>query len=550
MAEFVEEVFAAAATEHQGNNMVTPKNHKHAVSLPNPEECQEWRFSEIDEFNSHRKNKTFGPETELPPGFTAIPTAWVHANKRSGIKKSRVVVRGYHMVAGIDFNETFAPVARIKSIRILLALCAKYDMELLPFDVKTAFLSAEMDTEVYVTLPPAFNDDPALQPDAKNSKTVHRLLKGVPGIPQGSHLFNNKVHSVLSELDYGRAPDDYCLYVHKTQSIFIALWTDDGYIVHKNQPEVKLLTEALTKNFEVKFLNGEQLDLLGVSVTRDRPNKTITLCQEKTVESLLNKAGMKDCNPAATPVATNFVFTKKDCPQSAMEIADLAADATWYRSILATIIYIVMWTRPDAAFAMSKLSKFMHNPGTNHIKALKRLVRYLQGTKDYKLIYDFSSPAPHKGVYGYFDSAHNDDVDTCRSTMAYLFFFEGCLISWFSKLHSYVTTSTNHSEYVASAKAAREANWLHKIFKTLKLEDAVSPINLFNDNKGAIAMNYNPVQHEASKHVALADHYAREQVERGIITVTHVKTEECIADVLTKALGTTKFNRLISQFMN
>ena len=154
------------------------------------------------------------------------------------------------------------------------------------------------------------------------------------------------------------------------------------------------------------------------------------------------------------------------------------------------------------------------------------------------------------GVYGYFDSAHADDVDTCRSTMAYLFFYEGCLISWHSKLHTYVTTSTNHSEYVASAKAAREACWYTKVFTFLGLPSAVRPIDLFNDSSGAIAMNHNHVHHEANKHVAIADHFAREQVELAIITISHMRTDDLPADVLTKPLPKAKFLKLVQTFMN
>jgi hypothetical protein len=165
-------------------------------------------------------------------------------------------------------------------------------------------------------------------------------------------------------------------------------------------------------------------------------------------------------------------------------------------------------------------------------------------------VYNFSGGVPRTGIYAYFDSAHNDDVDTGRSTMAYLFFYEGCLLSWFSKLHPMVTTSTNHSEYVASAKCAREAAWWDKIMTTMRLMEAVRPIATFSDSNGAICMNYNPVHHEANKHVALADHYAREQVELGYITVTDVSTNDMLADALTKALCEAKFLKLIAQFMN
>ena len=183
----------------------------------------------------------------------------------------------------------------------------------------------------------------------------------------------------------------------------------------------------------------------------------------------------------------------------------------------------------------------MQNPGPKHVQALKRALRYLKKTTDKGLVYDFSKYPPRKGIYGYYDASYADDVDTRRSTLAYVFFYEGCPISWNSKLHSYVTTSTNHSEYCAAAKAAKEAKFIEKITLALGMNYAVRPIHLFSDSQGAIAMSYNPVKREASKHVDLADHYAREQVERGTITISYIPTKEMTADLLTKALPRASF---------
>ena len=149
----------------------------------------------------------------------------------------------------------------------------------------------------------------------------------------------------------------------------------------------------------------------------------------------------------------------------------------------------------------------MQNPGAAHIAALKRLLRYLHGTAEQGLHYDFSGDVPRSGIYGYYDASFADDADTRRSTMAYVFFFEGCPISWKSKLHSYITTSTNHSEYCASAKAAREAKMFKKLITEIGYAEFASPVARFSDSQGAIAMNYNPVKRDASKHIDLADHY-------------------------------------------
>jgi len=455
------------------------------------------------------------------------------------------------MLPGVDFNETFAPVDRISSIRIILAIATKRNLELTQLDIKTAFLSADMDTEVYVTLPPGFSNDPSLNLPNKNSRTVHRLLKGVPGIPQGSYLFNKKIHKVFISLGFVRLADDYCVYKHTSQDVWVCLvlWVDDILLAYdsKENALVKKLISTLQGIFKVHLL-GPVSDLLGVTVRRNRQSRTMSVDQSHAVLKLLEKAGMSNCNPYRTPVQTSFKFTKQDCPDEVGRL-DFAEEARWYRSVLASTIYLSIWTRPDISFAISRLGKFMHNPGEKHLAALKKLLRYLKGTAKRCLKFDFASAPPRKGVYGYFDASHADDPDTRRSTMAYIVFFDGCPISWYSKTHKYMTLSSNQSEYVTSAKAAKEAKWLSKVFGQLS-KQTICPIALFGDNKGANAMTQNPVNHAGSKHVEIADHYAREQVSRGLITVNFVKSQDNIADVFTKALPFQSFRTLTEYFMS
>jgi hypothetical protein len=285
-------------------------------------------------------------------------------------------------------------------------------------------------------------------------------------------------------------------------------------------------------------------DCLACTVTRDRPNRTLTLSQEPSITKLLLRANAQDTNDKDTPMVANIKLSKKQCP-SAAQAAVMTSEQRWYLSILACMIYFVSWTRPDLAFAVSKLCKYMHNPGREHIIALKRLLRYLKGTASHGLKYDFSTATPSAGaqlgVYGYYDAAHGDCLDTMRSTLAYVFFFCGCPISWHTKLHSVITTSTNHSEYCAAAKAAKEAKWWDKVLTEIGFGRFVRPVDLFSDSKGCISMSYNPVQRTASKHIDLADHYAREQQEAGTITITYVSTKDMIADVLTKPLAQADF---------
>ena len=269
-------------------------------------------------------------------------------------------------------------------------------------------------------------------------------------------------------------------------------------------------------------------DCLGVTITRDRANHRMWLSQQVAVDKLIKRAQLTEAKTANTPMLAGLKMTKQDCPSS--EAAAVMTDKQrHYRSVLASIIYIMNWTRPDVAYAVSKLCRFMHNPGEEHIKALKRLLRYLAGTSNYGLTYDYSSgwrDATHdkckESVYGFYDAAHADCVDTYKSTGAYCFYFGNCVISWHTKLLPTVTTSTNHSEYSTAAKAAKEARWLHNLLGELMMNELIKPIDVYSDSQGAIAMTYNPVHRSTTKHIALADHYVREQQEEGVISVPGV----------------------------
>ena len=521
---------------------VEPSSHAEAMSRP---DAAKWREAEISEYRSHVKNGTFGPRTKLPVGYKAIPAAWVYKIKRDGRYKCRLVIKGFHMKQGRDFNATFAPVAHASSVRTLFAHAALHDWEVKQGDVSTAFLAPAIDTTIYIILPAGFSDEPGLALHPQQQKDgVNLALKGVPGIPQGPHLWSRKSHLDFTAGGLERCHSDYSLYRMPGTMLFMIVWVDDFFLFfdRKHMQAAQKLWTHLRARMDLAEWQDVS-DCLGCEIKRDRTARTITISQKKPVLKMLAKAGMQDCAPADTPVAAGFVFTKGDCPADEKARRQQAPQAKWYISTLASCIYFATWTRPDISFAISKLCKFMHNPGPKHLQALKRLLRYMKKTADLGLVYAFTNTPAKTGVYGYYDASHADDIDTRRSTLAYVYYMSGCLISWHTKLHTYVTTSTNHSEYCAAAKAAREAKWLEKLFNFLGAQDMVHPIALFSDSQGAIAMNYNPVNRAASKHVDLADHYAREQVERGTIVITYVRTTEMLADALTKALAAGPFEK-------
>ena len=328
--------------------------------------------------------------------------------------------------------------------------------------------------------------------------------------------------------------------------IYLPLWVDDFFLFFptSSTPQAKALWSKFRKLFGLKEWE-DVTDCLNCDVIRDRPNRKISLSQEKYIRRLAEKVNLPNAKAPLTPMSTDFRPTKADCPNP----PTATSDQTDYRSNVASLIYCTTWTWPIVQYHVSKLCKFMANPGAVHIAALKRLLRWIIANAHYHLVYDFSKEPTKAGAYGYYDAAHADDPDTKRSTMGYVFFYSGCCISWQSKLHTFLTTSTNDSEYCAAGKTGKEAKWLHNMLGFITGITPYPAIDLFSDSKGAISRCINPIGRALHKHADLADHYARELHEQGIITITFVPTTEMVADLLTKALPEGPFKKFAKVIM-
>ena len=302
---------------------------------------------------------------------------------------------------------------------------------------------------------------------------------------------------------------------------------------------------------------GGALEVLGTSVIRQGP-RSLFIHQKPFVDKLIEKAGFSSGprGGVAIPVSPSFVFTTKDCGEK----SEQGEENKWYRSVLMSVSYLANWTRPDVAYAVSKLARFMQAPGARHITELKRVLRYLRCNRDLGLKYDFTRDSPRQGLNGYSDASFADCVDTRRSTVAYVFFYQGAVVSWKTRLYSFVTMSTNHSELVASAMAAREAKFLLLVFTVLGLCDNTRPANLlasagagvdlFTDSMGVVAIARSSALSSATRHIEVADFYVRELVSRNIVTVSHVPSGEMLADVLTKALPSPKFGAMVNYLVS
>lgn len=533
---------------------ITPTNAYAAVKS---QQRSQWLAAMNREKDCHLKNGTFGTAQPINSTAKAIPADWVFKIKHRGGPidvdgleskqfKARVVVRGQFMKEGVNFNDTFAPVAKQVTVRATLAFAAKHSLLIKCGDVETAFLTATMDCEVWVKMPPFWGEGEAPVCTNNPPLTPKLLLKGVPGIPQGSRLFYEKFTAHLESLGFLPSLADKCLYFNPNikEKHAVLIWVDDFVAVHEKEQTFSDLLSDLRKAFTITCV-GPLRSFLGMIINYDAAGKKMWITQTNAIDVLLERAKMTGCNPASSPCPPGFVFSKKDCPQAATDNSTTSE----FRSLIALANFISCWTRPDITFTVNKLCKYMSNPGAKHWGVLKQLIRYLNGTRLTGLHYDFGSGQLHS-LRGFTDSSFADCVDSGRSTIAYSFFLGPAIISWYSKLNSYVTTCTNHSEYTALAHGAKECEWLVTLFKQLDGGYSHTPVPIFVDNSGTVAMVFNPVDHKSNKHVKIACHYTRELVADKILAPIRIPTADNIADIFTKPLGSTVFAKLSSTIVS
>lgn len=531
----------------------TPRTAQAAISS---EEKTRWTVAMQREKDCHVKNRTFGDcISTLPAGEKAIPTDWVFKLKHRGGPvdskdltdkqfKARVVIRGQFMREGIDFNDTWAPVVKPATLRAVLAIAAKYKCLLYAGDIETAFLTADMDCIVYVRMPPYWGEGDGPIDTAKSTTNIRILLKGVPGIPQGSRLFWQTFSEFLLSIGYTPSSADRCLFINQKLS------ERNGCIIYVDDFLYFCETEK-TKNVFIGLVRGRftvptflpLTVFLGMVITREVDKHLIQISQANTVRVLLERANMTSCNPSPSPAATGTTFTKSDCP------SDEAANTTTseFRSLVALINFIACWTRPDITFVVNRLCKYMSNPGLVHWKILKHLIRYLRGTQEYGLTLDMSDS--NGTLVGYSDSSFGDCIDTGRSTLAYTFLYHGAVLSWYSKLNTFVTLSTNHAEYAALALAGKEAEWLVLLFQNLDPKVPCTPVPILVDNSGVVSLVHNPVDHKTNKHIKLSCHYSRELTEQKVIFPRRIASEDNLADLFTKVLPIPTFKRLAAHLV-
>lgn len=507
-----------------------PEDPKTVAEAMSGKDSDLWRKAMDEEFESLQENNTW-VLCDLPPNRKALGCKWVFKSKRDSNgnvvrHKARLVIQGFLQRKGIDYNETYSPVIRYNSIRLLLALAARFDLELEQMDAVTAFIQGDVSEEIYMAQPKEY----------QQGNKVCKLNKALYGLKQASRLWNTKLDIALKEIGFQRSKVDPCIYFNVNGHLmtFVGIYVDDSITASNDIETKRRLKDGLHKRFKMKDL-GELKSCVGLRITRNRDKGEIYVDQERHIIDLLNKFNMADCNPVSTPSDPNQKLTKDMGPKTTEDREKMCEVP--YQELVGGLLYIAQGSRPDIAWSVSNVSKFNNNPGKPHWAAAKRILRYLKGTSDAKLRF---SKQENPDLIGFSDSDWASDHEDRRSCTGYSFLMQGGPVSWNSKRQPTIALSTTEAEYMALSSAVQEALWLRQFFDEFNAETVNKGIKINCDNSSALDLASKTGYHARTKHIDIRHHFIRQHIEDGRIIVGHVGTNDMVADILTKPLSAAK----------
>ena len=405
------------------------------------------------------------------------------------------MARGYTQSYGIDYNETFAPVAKLNTIRILIALATLFDWKLFQFDVKNAFLQGELEEEVYMAPPPGY----FLK--MNNTGDVWHLRKSIYGLKQSPRAWFGKLSKTMLSAGYAQSEGDHTLFIKHGKEGKVAIlivYVDDIVVTGNDVAEIQNLKKHLASLFDIKAL-GLLSYYLGIEVAYLAAG--IVLSQHKYIIDLLKDTGKLDCRPAVTPVDVNEKL------KSEQHEKDFPVNKTSFQRLIGRLLYL-NHTKPDRAFADNSLSQFLNNPRESHQGAADRILAYLKGSIGQGLLFKKGS---EPSIVIDTDSDYAGSLDNSRSTSGYCSFIGGNLVTWRRKKQKEVSLSSSEAELRALKKGVSEGMWIKDILQDLCLLLSKG-MTLYSDSKSAIAMAKNPVQHERTKHGRVARHYIKQSI--------------------------------------
>jgi hypothetical protein len=379
--------------------------------------------------------------------------------------KTPPIVNDYNQ-QGVDLDEVHAPNRKHTTLSALLEITASDDLELHAMDIKTAFLNGELEETFYTQQPIGCSD---------GIMEAYHLERTPYGLQQAPSTWHHRLKMELKSIGFIQSDADPGFFYtdYKTERVYLVTYVDDLLIAAKTLEAVNNLKSKLMDIFNMRDL-GEATEYLGMTIARDRTRHTIKLAQETMTMELLKNYNMENAKTTAIPLAESTKLNKDGTP--------LDTAVYPYRTLIGRLLYLSVCTRPDIAYSVGALSKYVSTPTEEHWKAAKGVLRYLGGTRTYGI--NFGGDRRNILPQGYCDADYTGDTDTRRSTTGYVFSMAGGAITWASRRQPTVAASTTEAEYMAASHATKEALWLRKLLTGFGLPGATILIRA--DNQGAI----------------------------------------------------------------
>jgi hypothetical protein len=495
--------------------------YRDILKLPQSEHG-EWRAACERELETLRKRSVYDL-VERPRGRKVIKNRWVFDVKSDSRKRARLVAKGFSQVEGLDYDQVFSPVVRFETVRLILAMAALEKWVLTGLDVRNTYLYGELDEEIYMEQPEGF-------PDPVNKHHVLRLRRALYGLKQAGLAWWRALKLSMEQLGFISLSSDAGIFLYRKGTSFVVavIYVDDAIFTGPDKDLVFKLKAQFMQRWEVRDL-GDVTEFLRMRITR--VGDKIHLDQTDYLKVVLQRCGMQNAKTATTPLPAGYVATKS------LEQANPERRSR-YQTVIGSLLYLMLGTRPDIAFAVTQLAQHAANPTEEHLNRALYICRYLVATPNYRLTYNGGFG---EGISACTDSDWASNVNNRRSQTGFFVKMAGGLISWTSRAQKTIALSSTEAEYMALSDCSRQVVWMHTLLGELGYH--LKPIPICGDNQGSIFIASNPVTEKRSKHIDIRYHYIREVIARKFAEVYFIEGENNPADILTKNLGSVKFQK-------
>ena len=526
----------ALAVREQKRNAEVDIPMTYRIAVNDPIHGKRWLEATRAEVKTLREKGTWRI-VKRPYDVNIVSSKWVFAIKtdvqgKIDRFKARIVARGFSQKYGQDYYNTFAPTVRPDTWRTVLAVAAMEDLEIHQIDVDSAFVNSSLNEKIYMHAPPGLDI---------GDGNVLELQQSLYGLKQAAYEWFQECKAQLTNMGFTQGHSDPCLFLHSERKLIIMVYVDDLTIVCKSLEHVKWFKRVFGEKFKIKDL-GEISKILGIRITRDRQQRTLTIDQGEYIRKVMKDFGMEqDTYRKTKSIPLNGYDKIKPTTEG-----DSPTDSARYMSGVGCIMHASVQTRPDITFATGKLSQFASAPTARHQQGLDEVLRYLRQNDNAGITYGRCSDN-EKILQGYSDSDYGSCKEDRKSTLGTIWKIGGGAVAWRSKKQKSVASSTAEAEYVGLSKAAKDAEWFKKLMYDIGypqyLGDDPYCVDIRGDNQASMALGTNAQLSDSSKHIAIPYHNVQDLVGKDKIRLTYVPTKEMAADGLTKPLNGLAFQR-------